>query len=413
MYGIWRGEGVFMNPVIVIPTYWAMDSADAHAPGAYDHSTDLHNPSPELDACLKSLEQVRDMCPVVVLVVCPPATTEAARERVEQIARAHPALTVTIVTNTEAKRVRDRVDDIAPKAPGEPVSLRGYGAIRNMGLAVASILAHDTVIFLDDDELVLGPDFVKQALYGLGQLTRQGLPILAKSGYFFDRNGSPLADTSKADINHRWWTKRIEFNRWMRRALAGTRISRSNYVCGGCLALHARAFTRVAFDPWITRGEDMDYLFNMRMHGLDVWFDNEWAVKHLPPATEQRSPRFMQDVYRWYYERAKLSYAAGQHDLTPVTPASLMPYPGPWFSNELDDRVRKTAAARMLFTNEREGYMRIWRDGRARAERYAAENKTKYLKFQSFWPSIMDGLWNDGDLVRMLEECTCHASSSI
>ena len=61
----------------------------------------------------------------------------------------------------------------------------------------------------------------------------------------------------------------------MKKALSGTRISRSNYVCGGLMALHARAFTRVAFDPFITRGEDLDYLFNMRMFGYDVWFDNE------------------------------------------------------------------------------------------------------------------------------------------
>ncbi len=56
----------------------------------------------------------------------------------------------------------------------------------------------------------------------------------------------------------------------MKKALSGTRISRSNYVCGGLMALHARAFTRVAFDPFITRGEDLDYLFNMRMFGYDV-----------------------------------------------------------------------------------------------------------------------------------------------
>lgn len=238
-----------MNPAIVIPSYWAADAVDAQAPGAYDHSTDLNAPKPELDACLASLEQVRDVCRVIVLVVSPPSSADAARERVRAIARSHPALTVTVLTEREAARIRDRVDRIAPRAPGEPVSLRGYGAIRNMGLAAASILAHDCVIFLDDDEIVLGPDFMKKALYALGQQTRQGLPILAKSGYFYDREGSPLADTSKADATHRWWTKRIEFNRWMRRALSGTRISRSNYVCGGLFALHARAYMRVAFDP--------------------------------------------------------------------------------------------------------------------------------------------------------------------
>ena len=167
-----------------------------------------------------------------------------------------------------------------------------------MGLACAAVLGHEAVIFLDDDETVIDADFMKRATYALGQQTRQGLPILVKSGYFYDRDGSPLAPTDKAGICHRWWTKRIEFNRWMKKALSGTRISRSNYVCGGLMALHARAFTRVAFDPFITRGEDLDYLFNMRMFGYDVWFDNEWTVRHLPPESEKRSPRFMQDVYR-------------------------------------------------------------------------------------------------------------------
>lgn len=128
---------------------------------------------------------------------------------------------------------------------------------------------------------------MEKALYALGAETRQRLPILAKSGYFYDNEGSPLADTTRAGITQRWWTKRIEFNRWMKKALAATRISRSNYVCGGCMALHARAFTRVAFDPFITRGEDLDYLFNMRLFGYDVWFDNAWVVKHL----RRRAPR--------------------------------------------------------------------------------------------------------------------------
>ena len=164
----------------------------------------------------------------------------------------------------------------------------------------------------------------------------------------------------------------------MKKALSGTRISRSNYVCGGLMALHARAFTRVAFDPFITRGEDLDYLFNMRMFGYDVWFDNEWTVRHLPPESEKRSPRFMQDVYRWYYERAKLTFAAHQKELIPVTAASLMPYPGPWIS-------------------------RIWRHGIGEAKAYARQNAASYLRFQSFWPKIMDGLWRDAQLISILE----------
>lgn len=392
-----------MNAAIVIPTYWAGDDAREHAPATYDHATSLNAAKPELDRCLASLEQVRDCPRIILLVVCPVSATRDVSLRVARILDAHPTLNVTTVTNVEGARVADRVAHLAPKGSGECVSLRGYGAIRNMGLACAAVLGHDAVIFLDDDECVTGTDFMKRALYALGQETRQGLPILVKSGYFYDREGSPLASTDKAGICQRWWTKRIEFNRWMTKALAGTRISRSNYVCGGCFALHARAFTRVAFDPYITRGEDLDYLFNMRLFGMDVWFDNTWVVKHLPPEQGELAPRFMQNVYRWFYERAKLSAASRKKDLTPVTPASLMPYPGPWIGPGLDERVRKTALVRALFTREHAGYWRIYRDGIGEAERYAAEYAKHYLRFQSFWPSIMNGLWRDARLADLLE----------
>ena len=58
--------------------------------------------------------------------------------RVHEIVDAHPTLKVTVVTNTQASRIADRVAQIAPKGSGECVSLRGYGAIRNMGLACAA-----------------------------------------------------------------------------------------------------------------------------------------------------------------------------------------------------------------------------------------------------------------------------------
>ena len=189
----------------------------------------------------------------------------------------------------------------------------------------------------------------------------------------------------------------------MERALSGTRISRSNYVCGGCFAIHARAFKRVAFDPYITRGEDLDYLFNMRLSGMDVWFDNAWVVKHLPPHQVEESPRFMQNVYRWYYERAKLASASRRPEITSVTAASLMPYPGPWISSGLDERVRKTALVRMLFTREHRGYWHIYRHGIAEARDYAARHEDDYLRFVSFWPSIMGGLSGDERLAALLE----------
>ena len=393
-----------MNPVIVIPTYWTDGAAEERRPGAYDHATLFSDPHPELEACLSSLVQVRGLPRIVLLVVCPEELCDAVVRRIEGMLAERPSLDVLMVTGREAAAISTAVGRTAPAVGTGAVSLEGYGAIRNMGLAVAAVLGHDVVVFLDDDEVVLGPDFMKKALYGMGRETRQRLPILVKSGYFYDRKGSPMADTTKKmGITNRWWTKRIEFNRWMAPALKGTRISRSNYLCGGCFAVHARVFRRVAFDPYITRGEDLDYLFNLRLFGLDAWFDNAWAVRHLPPAETESAPRFLQNVYRWYYEREKLAYAARRPDLNQVTPASLMPYPGPWISDELDDRVRKTALARAVFTREHRGYWRIWRRGIGEAKEHARKNNSNYLRFETFWPTIMNSLWNNAELAARLE----------
>ena len=393
-----------MNPVVVIPTfiYPRRHRGGADVVSTYDHPT-APNQEGELGRCLESLAKVEGLGLAVILVSADVSLEVQAAEKVQAIANRHSDVTTLVIGAAELALIEQRMAQQNIERLSKEIGLQGYGAIRNLGLLVANVLGFDAVVFLDDDEVVLAPDFMEKALYALGAETRQRLPILAKSGYFYDNEGSPLADTTRAGITQRWWTKRIEFNRWMKKALAATRISRSNYVCGGCMALHARAFTRVAFDPFIPRGEDLDYLFNMRLFGYDVWFDNAWVVKHLPPAGTESAPRFMQNVYRWYYERAKLTYASRQKEYNQVTSASLMPYPGPWISPGLDERVRKTSLARAVFTRERRAYWDIWRHGREDAERYAADNADQYLKFQSFWPSIMDGLWGDISLAAMLE----------
>ena len=388
-----------MNPAIVIPTYWA---ADPSQPGAYDHATAIDEPLPELARCLDSLDEVRGVIRTIILLVAPPAAEASARARVNAIIRDHPALNPLVIGSAEARVIFGRIERLCPGMDGETVSLRGYGAIRNMGLVTAAMLGHDVVVFLDDDEVALSPDFLIDALYGLRNVTRQDLPLLAKTGHFVDAGDSHIADESATAPWERWWTKRSEFNEWMRGALTGTRICRSNYACGGCMAIHADAFSRVAFDPWITRGEDLDYLFNLRLVGLDMWFDSQWYVRHLPPATPDEPNRFLQDVYRWLYERAKLAYASRRENLRQVTAASLMPYPGSWISPEVEGRINKTVLARIVFGPDRQANFRIWRYGREEARVYAERNAPNYLRLLSFWPRVINGVWDDEELCQVV-----------
>ncbi|MDO4806397.1 MAG: glycosyltransferase [Coriobacteriales bacterium] len=393
-----------MNPVIVIPTYWAESdkSSGLGEVGTYDHATPIAKPVPELETCLSSLEQVRGVLRVIVLLVAPPTCADAARARVNGICSAHPDLNPLIIGNREAKVVENAIHVVAPKMEGETVSLRGYGAIRNMGLVVAAILGHDVVVFMDDDEVALDENFLVDAVYGLGLLTRQDLPVSAKSGYFFDRNDSCYADEFNVRWYDRFWTKKAEFNDWMERAQQSTRISRSNYVCGGCFALYADAFCHVAFDPYITRGEDMDYLFNLRMNGLDVWFDNQWAVRHLPPKTPSHASRFLQDVYRWTYEVEKLDVANHRIGLRRITPDSLEPYPSSWITPQIHKRIFFTSLLRSIAGPERSEYFHIWLRSRIEAKAWARRMSQSYLSFQTYWPGMMSALWLNASLANAL-----------
>ena len=112
----------------------------------------------------------------------------------------------------------------------------------------------------------------------------------------------------------------------------------------------------------------------------------------------------MQDVYRWYYERAKLAYASRQNDLTAVTPASLMPLSGAvGFGGAGRPGAQDGARARALYART-PGLSAHLRRGRHEAERYAAAYQDAYLRFASFWPGIIEGLWNNRELAKLWED---------
>ncbi len=391
------GIGGFLNPAIVIPSYWTSES---HVPnvgewGAYDYATPITKPMPELETCLASLEKVRGVLRVIVLVVADKDCEESARARVTSICRSHPNLNTLIIGARESACIKDSVAKMIPNIAGENVALRGYGAIKNLGLVAACVFGHDSVVFLADDETVDSPDFLVDAVYGLGHLNRQNLKILCKSGYFVDKNGSCYAKPS-TKWSEKYWSKAAGFNEVMKKAQEGTRISRSNHMSGGCCAIHAQAYTRVPFDPFITRGEDLDYVLNLRANGMDVWLDNAWSVSlELPDEMAPEPSLFMQDAYRWLYEYRKLNAMNARRNLRTITADSLMPYPAPWLSEGVRERVVKTALRRLVTGPYRREYLRILVRGVKEADAFATESAEKYLSFSMSWQGIMTALWQD------------------
>ena len=313
-----------------------------------------------------------------------------------------------VIGAPELALIQQRMEQLGLGKLQKEIGLSGYGAVRNLGLVMADVLGFDSVVFLDDDEVVDDADFLQKAMYGLGKLTKKGIPILAKTGFYFNSEGSYLSKSQD-----KWyWQQGKAFNKWISKAMRGPRLSRSNHTCGGCLALHKEAFKRLSFDPWIARGEDLDYMLDLRMYGSDIWFDNQWSLRHLPPETESEGTRFRQDIFRWLYEYRKMEYSRTQIDLLQVKPSSLEPYPGPFLEPGITKRIRLTAFLRSLARPDKKAYRKAAKAATGEATTYAQRNCSKYFEFQFVWPELMARMENDQILRTALMQSAAQRQAS-
>ncbi len=388
-----------MNPAVIIPTFFTAPTRKRGVPsGLYDHPTPL-NMTGTLARCLDSLSRVRGLGQVVILVAAEggPEVEDQAAALVQDLAGKYPHMHTLVVGRAEAQIVQQRLEQLGFGDQSHAIGLEGCSSIRNLGLVLAQVLGFDSVVFVDDDEVIDDESFLEKAMYGLGKLTKRGIPILAKSGFYFNDEGTYLSKSQKRWYNHFWQQGRA-FNNWITKAMSGPRLSRSNHVCGGCLALHRETYRRLSFDPWIKRGEDMDYLLDLRMYGSDIWFDNQWSLTHLPPRDKGEGHRFYRDIYRWVYEYHKIEFSRAQIDLLQIKPSSLMPYPGPFLEPGITKRIKRTAFLRSLVRPDKRKYREGAKVAANQATEYAQENCMKYFEFQYTWGEIMARMESDGGL---------------
>lgn len=385
-----------MTPTVIIPTFWTrrVTRGRARTRFHYDHPTVLGEPG-TLALCLDSLRGVVGLGRVVVIVVGTDETVEQpAEDQVRGIVADFPDLDVSIFSTAELGSLRRRLEQMEFADMLGGTLLGGYGAVRNAGLMIAAVLGSEAVVFVDDDEIVTDPEFLVRAMEGMGRDTGGGRPMLAKTGYYTNGQDAP-ALAPAADWRDSLWPQSVYFNEALSAVTRPPRIKQSTMAFGGCLALHRDMYCNVPFDPWILRGEDMDYVVNVRMHGGDLFLDSGWSIRHQPPAHTSEASVFRDDVFRFIYTHRKLEFAASQVDLRRVTPASLMPYPGGLVESGLSWRARATAVLRALGSPERKEYLRIARTAVSEAERYARASCERYFVFQRRWPMLMDRLWED------------------
>jgi hypothetical protein len=278
------------------------------------------------------------------------------------------------------------------------VDLKGFSKIRNVGLLLAQSLAMEAAIFIDNDEVIEDPHYLRVACEYLGRRW-DGKEVVGKGGFYLNPDGSILVP-SQVPWWRFFWNKTKWMNRvWQKILSSKDRLVPSPMLLGGNLILHQFLYRSIPFDPYIPRGEDTDYLVNANQWGFSILFDKKLRIKHLHP---QRTELFFLeelrgDIERFLYEREKV-----KGGLT----INLDPYPGYFLKWTLYPKAVLTSVLLSL-DHFRRGE---WEKARKcigniqLLTRGGEGGWLKYLKFRADWERVMGEIQKEG-LNPILEKC--------
>jgi len=296
------------------------------------------------------------------------------------------------------KILRRYLDQRGFKKLSSLTNLKGFSKIRNTGLLLAQVLSMDVVIFIDNDEVVEDPNYLKVACEYLNQRW-DGKLVTGKGGFYVNPNGTILLPSQRL-----WWRFLWNKTKWMNQVWEKILQAKDRFVCspmllGGNFVLHRHLFQSIPFDPYIPRGEDTDYLINSSQLGFCVLFDRQLRIKHLHP--ERTGVYFQEelkwDIERFLYERQKTKVGLG---------INLDPYPG-YF-------LQWTLYPKAVITSLFLGLDYLWRNEWKRAKECIAnvkmifqkrdEGLLNYLKFRRDWETMMKQIQTQ-EIIEILKGC--------
>ncbi len=327
-----------MRFCLAVPTYWTSAGTSGADDIFFDHPTPLDTDGtlPRLLTSLLPLVTDTDHDIVVVAAAAAPGGAVATEARVRQLLEPFAAARVRLFAASHLARLRDFCLRQGQADCLPLLSLDGYGAIRNLTLVLANLLAADFLISLDDDEIILDPHYLGRVAKDVVRLG-QDQPLFGLAGLY----ESPTGHILVAEPDGGWvsfWPK----IRWMNETFqaladAGADLVPTPLALGGNMVISAALGQLLPFDPWLPRGEDTDYVLNARMFGVRFFLDPQLRVVHDPPVKPHPVwQRLRQDLRRFWYSRQKL--LTQEPDLVPVMVRAedLMPYPGRFLTEALE-----------------------------------------------------------------------------
>jgi hypothetical protein len=219
------------------------------------------------------------------------------------------------------------------------LQLRGYSPVRNLCLFVAHCLGSEAAVLIDDDEIFEDSRFMAKATEFIGQAI-DGQTVSAVAGYYLQPDGEYRLNKPF----HPWmeyWDQVARMNEGFNLFInAGPRMKETPFVFGGNMVVHRSLFTVVPFDPFVSRGEDIDFLINAKMFGFHFFLDNHLSIKHLPPPKSHPTwKQLREDIYRFVFEREKIARQRPRKGMRKVAPEEFDPYPGCFLKTDLEEKI--------------------------------------------------------------------------
>jgi hypothetical protein len=328
---------------IVIPTYWgrAGERLIGDEKIVFDHPTPLDE-SGTLGRLLDSLSVLNGIERCTVAIITVPNNPKIAGE-VEQkatgiISSYLSRYDIVCINNSKLEILKEKLDRQGLASDSlELLNLDNYASVRNI-CSLAGILNRSTyTVFIDDDEVFTDKEFLDKINEYMGKAADEN-KIDALAGYYLQPDSYLLDESKVPGWRRPYWNNTRYMNEAFERFITHQpRLKPTPFVFGGNMALSLNVLKKVPFDPQITRGEDIDFLINLRINGITLWLDRELAIKHLPPVFHRPAWKTVrEDARRFLYERKKLL------DHPQVTPEDFMPYPGVFLADDLEERIVRT-----------------------------------------------------------------------
>lgn len=327
------------NIFIVIPTYWQgkKDRKRIKSDLTFDHPTFLDGKE-TLTKSLNSIKNIKSDNKFKVLIITATVDSslnEEVEKRVEDIIE--PFKKYYEISQFGYRYLNKISKEFKRLGVNDNfLTLNGYSSIRNCQLAIPYILNSSIIGAIDDDEVV-DDTYINQICKYVGKNQIDGIA----GRYRYGTGSVFVKERSNNNKFDRLFIKKQNYQNDVYRFIeeSDENILFSPIVLGGNMVFSSNLIENVPFDPFVPRGEDIDYLINSILLGYNWKLDKDLFIDHYPPECKETN-KLQEDVLRFIYEKAKIEIANNSGKYCHLDVDSLQEYPGNFLKENLEEEAK-------------------------------------------------------------------------